>query len=98
MLIKRPLLILASMAAETAAGAAVASSEHVGFVALLVATVGIVAGAIAWIDSRIEKRIAAHSQEDVLRHSEVLNSVEHLKELLSVAGAIPNHTPVPRGD
>ena len=79
----------AGIVAPVAMGAAAVTEDKVYFVAILVATVVGVAGCIAWIDARIERRIKSHEvteQElDTARHAEVLGEIRHVKELFERA-------------
>ena len=63
-----------------------------------------VVGAVSWIDAKIQKKLDEHTQEDNLRHDLILEDnrkgrhemrqeLRHLRDLLSVAGVIPDHTP-----
>jgi hypothetical protein len=91
-------LVVASAAAPGAAAAL--SDEHTQLVSVLVATVAVVAGLIAWIDRRIDKRVKAHeaheAELDDERHAALLGEIRHVRELLrlppedrDITGPIP---------
>lgn len=74
----------AGVVAPVAMGAAAVTDDKVYFVGILVATVVGVAGVIAWIDSRIDRRIRDHTETDQARHAEVMREIKHLRELFAV--------------
>jgi hypothetical protein len=77
----------------------VATPDHVGFVALLAAVVGVVAVMIAWIDRRIERKMSDHAKADAERerlkseldherHQSLLRELGQLRESVSIRGEI----------
>jgi hypothetical protein len=80
--ISRVAVVFSSAAAPMVAGN-VFDDEHVRFTAMLVSTVAVVAGLIAWIDRRIEKRIKDHAnQEEAVsasRHTILMGEIRHLR-------------------
>jgi hypothetical protein len=91
----------------TATGTAVAGSEaglNDNSLTTLATAAGLVVAAVTFIDKRIDKRLAGHTAEDNLRHDLILKDnqkgrhemraeIRHLRDLLAVAGVIPDHTP-----
>ena len=75
--------VVLSSAAAPVVASGVFEDEHVRFTAMLVSTVVVVAGLIAWIDRRIEKRIKDHAaQEEALsqtRHTVLMSEIRHLR-------------------
>jgi hypothetical protein len=69
--------VVAASAAPIALADSVVSDEHIAFVVLLVGTVTTVAGLMAWIDYRIEKKNRAQTRL-------VMNEIRHLRQMLAL--------------
>lgn len=94
-----------------AAGAALAGVEAgltLSQIATLVAVVSTSIGTAYAIDTRMDKKLQTHTEEDKERHEAIMaESVDgrhqlrremkaefkHLRELLALSGAVPDHTP-----
>lgn len=76
-------LLVASSAALAAAGSFTVSGEHAQFALHLASVIATVAGGIAWMDKRIDRRIREHAEserrEDGLRHAAVMAEIGHLR-------------------
>lgn len=74
-------------------------TEHATTVATIGVGIGVVAAAIAWFDSRVEKRLKTHESAefakqdardklDAERHRGLLAEISHVKELIDLRGEI----------
>lgn len=96
-----------ALGAASTAGVVIAGVEvgiSVASIITLATGVGMVVGAISWLDAKIDKKLTIHTEEDNLRHDLILEDnrkgrhemraeIRHLREMLSFAGVIPDHTP-----
>ncbi len=68
--------------------------------------IGMVAGGIWYIEGRVKSHLEDHTEDDKLRHEAIRKEIKaarneqrasilHLRDLLAVAGVIPEHTPAP---
>lgn len=77
-------------------------------IATLVAVVSTSIGTAFAIDARMDKKLKVHTDEDKLRHDAIMDEsvvgrnqlrremkgeFKHLREVLAMAGVIPDHTP-----
>lgn len=101
----------AAMSSAGAAGAVVAGAEvglSLSQIATLVAVVSTSIGTAYAIDTRMDKKLRVHTDEDKERHEAIMDEsvagrqqlrremkaeFKHLREMLSFAGVIPEHTP-----
>ena len=64
----------------------VMAPEHVQFTILLAGGVGVVVGAVKWIDTRIEDKLTvqfqAHEAVEALQYKALDTKIDHLKEML----------------
>lgn len=62
--VQRLVFVLASSASSGALAAIGSIDEHTSLLAAIVATVTVVAGGIAWLDRRMEKKIRDHERKE----------------------------------
>lgn len=78
--LRTAIFAIAATATEvTAITSAAASDEHAAFAAMIAACIGTVVAAVAWIDARIDRRIADHAREDEARHETILVELRALR-------------------
>ncbi len=65
------------------------SADEVEMIALMVGAVVSVAGVIAWVDRRIDKKIKASDEIDLVRHQQIRGELRHLAQLISIQLKIP---------
>lgn len=58
------------------------AAGNIATVTVLAGTVGAIVGVVAWIDGRIRRAIADHSEKDMARHELVLAEIRHVRELM----------------
>lgn len=77
-------------------GGVALTTDNLAVIGAVGSCVAAVVGGIAWIDRRIESRIKLYHYQNEATHQQIRAEVGHIKELLTVAGAIPALTPEPQ--
>ena len=91
-LVPWPQMVAVSAAVPLAAGVAV-SPEHVQLVVILAATVASVAGAIAWIDGRIERGRKVNAEAIAALGQRIEHIAEAVQDIRSEGCARACHDP-----